>query len=97
MTEFNREERDVLGKMVHRIIERVANDPDAPELLRLKSKITLESTSLSDYILDKSKGFAVCVYDFDADLQPLRDVLEYLRLMRAGAETFFETHKPETI
>lgn len=90
--------RDLLGKLMKSMVEDIANDPARPEALRLKAKITLVSTDLANYITDNAKGFA-CNDKIgpDADPQQLRDVLDYLRLVRAGAETFFETHKPENI
>ena len=90
--------REMLGQLMKSMVEDIANDPAKPETLRLKAKISLESTDLANYITENAKGYA-CSDKIgpDADPQPLRDVLDYLRLVRAGAETFFETHKPENI
>lgn len=89
-TNMSMNEKKVIASFIKRIISDMADDPDAPERLRLDAKATIMCAAIRDYCLELSR-FTTSLKENEEDMKKLRDTVEYLELAKTGMETFFQS------
>lgn len=81
-------EKRAIASFIKGLISDMANDPDAPERVRLDAKATIMCSTISDYCLALAR-FTTSLKENEEDMKKLRDTVDYLELAKTGMETFF--------
>ena len=82
-------EKKVISAFIKSMMSDMADDPDAPERLRLDVKSTLTCMKIGDYCMTLAKS-TTKLTESEEDMKKLRDILEYVTLVKTGMETFFQ-------
>lgn len=83
-------EKKVISAFIKSMMSDTADDPDAPERMRLDAKSTLTCMKISDYCMTLAKS-TTKLTESEEDMKKLRDIVEYVTLVKTGMETFFQS------
>ena len=82
------EGRKIKKALLLSIVDMMANDEDAPERIRVGSRITLMANELCDMISDT---FTCIAGSSDEHNEDRKLALEYLTMVKAGIESFLNS------
>ena len=92
-----RSDRDVRSQIIDMFAVELINDPTTPPDVRASVEVFLEAKKfdkkLRDFVVPASKN--ILFNDDPKVVQKVNDIIEYIRLMSAGLDSFMEAWKHE--
>lgn len=92
-----RTDRDIRNEILDMFALELVNDPSTPPGIRAYTEIVLEAKKfvkkLRDFVVPASGS--IILNDDPKAVQNVNDIIEYIRLMSAGLDSFMESWKNE--
>lgn len=93
----DRTDREIRNQILDMLAVDLINDPNMPPSVRASVGVVYEArkfeTKLLDFVAPASKE--IILNDDPKAVQKVNDIIEYIRLMSAGLESFMEAWKHE--
>ena len=90
-------DREIRNKILDMLAVDLINDPNAPPSVRASVEVVHEARKfemkLRDFVVPASKE--IILNDDPKAVQKVNDIIEYIRLMSAGLDSFMEAWKHE--